>query len=326
MGKKYTHFVKTDRLAISILLKKGFSLREIAGEIGKSHSSLSREIKRNSVKGQYHPFKANHKARTKRRYSKYQGMKIVKNNDLRRYIDSRLKDFWTPESIAGRLKLKNDGKTVVSFKSIYKYLYSVHGQTLCNYLPHRRIKPKPRRKKKKDGRGQIKNRVSIRLRPEIVDKRGRFGDFEGDTAGKPKFMPQTLSVLVERQSLFLLVKKVQKLKYAVDGFKEMLNPYQNIVRSVTLDNGFENHRHGELNTNVFFCDPYCSWQKGLVENTIGRLRRFIPKKYNLKNLSNSRLTAIVNLMNNTPRKRLNYATPAEIFKEQRIKVTNDNTF
>ncbi len=91
MGKKYGHFTKTDRLAISILLKKGFSLRAIAREIRKSHSSLSREIRRNSVKGEYDPTKANHRARVKRKYSKYQGMKIVKNDDLRKYIDCRLK-------------------------------------------------------------------------------------------------------------------------------------------------------------------------------------------------------------------------------------------
>jgi len=316
MDKKYGHFTKTDRLAISILLKKGFSLREIAREIKKNHSSLSREIRRNSVKGEYDPIKADHQAYVKRKYSKYQGMKIVKNDDLRKYVNSKLKSSWTPESIAGRLKLENDGKSIVSFKSIYKYIYSVYGQSLGCFLPRQRIKPKPRRKTKQDKRGQIKNRVSIRLRPKIIDTRGRFGDFEGDTAGKPKFMPQTLSVLTERQSLFLLVKKVRKLKYAVDGFKELLNPYQNIVRSVTLDNGVENHRHGELNTNVFFCDPYCSWQKGLVENTIGRMRRFIPKKYNLKNLTDSRLTAIVNLMNNTPRKKLGYFTPREVFEKQ----------
>lgn len=325
MGKKYVHFGKSDRLTISILLKKGFSLRAIAGELKKNDSSLSREIRRNLVLGRYDPLKANHKARVKRQRSKYQGMKIVKDNNLRKYIEKKLQAGWTPENIAGRLKLKNQGKSVISFKSIYKYLYSVYGQDSCRHLPRQRIKPRKRRKKGKDTRGQIKDRVSIRLRPEIVAARGRFGDFEGDTAGKPKFMSQTLTVLVERQSLYLLIKKVPRLKNTVDGFKELLSPYRRIVKSVTLDNGFENHRHRELKTKIYFCDPFSSWQKPVVENSIGRLRRFIPKKFNLKNLSPSRLAAIVNAMNNTPRKRLNFATPREVFKQKLSENINHDT-
>ena len=131
---RYTHFSKTERLELSILLKKGYSLRAIAGELRKNPSSVSREIKDNSVNGEYDPHKADHKAYVKRKYSKYQGMKVNENRLLEEYIRRGLQQYWTPEEIAGRLELEH-GRSVISFTSIYKWLYSAYGQPLCVYLP-----------------------------------------------------------------------------------------------------------------------------------------------------------------------------------------------
>ena len=317
MSKNYKHFTQDVRDEISILLKKGYSHRDIAEAIGKDHSSVSREIRNNSTNGIYDPRKAQRKAKVKRLYSKYQGMKI-RDMGLEKYIEEKMaKKHWTPEQIAGRLKRKNEGETVVSAKSIYEYLYSPYGQHLCKHLTYKQYsKRRGQTRKRGWAGGGIKNRVFIDVRPDIVNERTRFGDFEADTLGTIKSDKEALTGMAERMSRYLLLKKVSRLKYAVDGFKKSLNPYQNAVQTVTLDNGVENHRHLELKTDTYFCHPYSSWEKGTVENLFGRLRRFIPKKKSLKSYSPEKISAIMDIMNNTPRKCLGYRTPTEVFNEQ----------
>src|SRR3989338_5922792 len=131
----YQHFKQSDRDEISILLKKGYSHRQIAEAIRKNHSSVSREIKANSVRGAYDPRKAELKARRKRQLSKYQGMKISNQHDMEVQIALGLMAGWTPEEISGRAAYLKGGQAVISAKSIYKFCYSVRGQYLCRYLP-----------------------------------------------------------------------------------------------------------------------------------------------------------------------------------------------
>lgn len=310
----YQHFKQSDRDEISILLKKGYSHREIADALGKDHSSVSREIKHHLTKGGYDPRMAGVKSRLKRRMSKYQGMKIADDPDLEIKVALGLMANWSPEEVAGRIAYLNNGEAVISAKSIYKFCYSKWGQYLCKYLPHKQYRPK-RRGVAKQARILIPNRISIDLRPRVVDERKRFGDFEGDTLGRPKHENETFVGAVERRSLYLLGCKVARLKYSMDGLKSVLSPYQKIVQSVTLDNGVENIRHKELNVKTFFCDPYSSWQKPIIENTLGRLRRFIPKRASLANYTQEQISAIIEMMNNTPRKKLGYRTPKEVFNE-----------
>jgi len=316
--KQYTHFNKDNRNEISILLKKGYSHQDIADVVGKDHSSITREINNHSVNGEYNPDKAQHKARIKRLYSKYQGMKIVENISLDKYLKKKMKEFWTPEQIAGRWNKKkhrdkNEKKIIISVPSIYKYLYSSHGQSLCRYLPSRRYHPKKRNGRIKLKKAMIPNRVSIHLRPEAANQRLEFGHFEGDTLGRIKSDQEAITGLIERISRKVFLEKVARLRYAIDGFKKRLNPCHNIAESVTLDNGVENVRHEELNLSTYICDPYSSWQKGSVENTFLRLRRFIPKKESLRNYSAKDISRIEKIMNSTPRKCLNWETPNEVF-------------
>lgn len=314
--KKYKHFTSDERLEISILLNKGYSQRDIAGALGKNHSSVSREIKRNSVKSQYYPDKAQHKARVKRLYSKYQAMKIIDNPNLEKYIQKKLVKDWTPEQIEGRLKHINSGKTIISFKTIYKYLYTVQGQRFCfinDLKQYRRYGRKRRKYKSQKRKEYIKNRIFIDKRPEIINQKLRIGDFEGDTMGRPKSSSsQTLTVLHDRKSRFTLAKKVPALKYSVEGFKDLLEPISS-VESLTLDNGLENARYQELNIPTYFCNPYSPWEKGAVENVIQRLRRYIPKRSDLKDYTNQQISGIINQMNDTPRKCLQFRTPREVF-------------
>ena len=130
--------------------------------------------------------------------------------------------------------------------------------------------------------------------------------------GRPKrASPQTLVVLRERKSRYILARKVRRLKYSMDGFKELLSGIP--VRSVTFDNGVENVRHRELGVSTYSCHPYSSWEKGQVENGIEAIREYIPKGSDLAHYSNSLISAIVNRINDTPMKCLNYQTPREVF-------------
>lgn len=310
---RYTHFSKTERLEISVLLKRGYSAREIGRALGKHHSSVSREIKLNSVNGEYDPQKANHKAYVKRKYSKYQGMKVNKTRWLKEYIRRGLQQYWTPEEIAGRLSFEH-GRSVISFKSIYKWLYSVHGQPLCAYLPSKQYRPR-KRKSKKQEKVLIPNRVSIEERPKIINQRLRCGDFEGDTLGVPKGSLETLAGIADRKSRYFLAKKIARIRYAVDGFKRLSSSLIHLY-SFTFDNGVENIRHQELRVSTFFCHAYASWEKGTIENSFLRLRRFIPKKSRLNDYSDKDIAAICDIMNNTPRKCLGWKTPKEVFEEQ----------
>jgi IS30 family transposase len=145
----YTHFSRAERLELAVLRKKGYAIRDIANVLRRSPSSVSRELRSGSVKGVYDPHKAQQKARVRRLYSKYQGMKVRERPELEQYIQKRLMRGWTPEQIAGRLREAHGGKTVVTAKTIYKWLYSVYGQSWCRYLPSRRYRRRKRRGKKR---------------------------------------------------------------------------------------------------------------------------------------------------------------------------------
>lgn len=312
MGK---HFNLSIRMELSILLQKNYSYRDINPVIKKSASAISREVKNNSVNGKYDPLKANLKARHRRKYSKYQGMKIRDNHEIQEYVEERLKAGWSPEQIDKYMQRANSGKTVISFKAIYNYCYSSYGQRFCKYLKHKRYKPKPKGKKKPK-RELIPNRVFIDFRPKAVDRRNRFGDWEGDTLGAIKTDQTKIFGLVERKTRYIMLAKVLKLKYAMDGCKALARPYHDIFKTLTLDNGVENVRYQELGIKTYFCHPYSSWEKPVIENSFGRLRRFIPKKTSLRNYTKKDITDIVNKMNNTPRKCLNWKTPEEVFQHE----------
>jgi len=313
---KYTHFSRLDRLELSILLNRGYSFRDIAKSLKKDHSSISREVRNNSLNGRYDPDRAQIKAVKKRAKSKHWGMKIKNEPDLEKYVTDRIKGFWSPEEIAGRIKNIDTQVKYVSAPSIYKYLYSRHGQYLHSYLSSGRWRKRKRYGLKGPKKPKIPNRVSIEARPLIVGQRTRFGDFEGDTLGRIRADEEVISGLVERLSRYIFLGKEPGLKYAVDGFKKQLSPYQNVIETLTLDNGTENARYEELDINTFFCHPYCSCEKATMENSFGRLRRFIPKGTSLRDYSREDIRRFAELMNNTPRKCLNYRTPKEVFEEQ----------
>lgn len=167
--------------------------------------------------------------------------------------------------------------------------------------------------KKKDSNYRIPNRISISQRPEKINNLSEFGHLEGDTLGKPKRHPHTLVGIVERISRKVFFNKVYRLKYSISGFNKLLNPHRKIFKSLTLDNGRENIRHQELGIKTYFCHPYSSWEKGSIENSFKRLRRFIPKGTPIENYTTKQIKHFADIMNNTPRKCLNWKTPNEVF-------------
>ena len=219
---------------------------------------------------------------------------------------------WSPKTIAGRLYLERG----ISIKAdtIYKYLYSAYGQPLCKYLKYKRYKKK-KRKNIKSKREIIKDRIFIDERPEFINHRLGFGDFEGDTMGRPRHASQqTLVVLRERLSRKIFAVKAPRLKYTIEGFKTLLKGVP--IFSLTLDNGVENIRYKELNIPTYFCHPYSSWEKGSVEQGIGLIREYIPKKADLKDYSHKEIRIIIEKINNTPMECLGYLTPNEVFEQQ----------
>ena len=307
---KYTHFSREERLELSILISKKYSLRSIAKAINRSHSSISRELRRNEANGSYDANKADKKAETKRKHSKYQGMKVVDNSEIESYVIQNIQKDWSPENIAGRFNFEKGDKWIGK-DAIYKYLYSSYGNRYCRFLKYKRFK-KSTRSRLGNKREMIKDRVFIDERPTIINKRVRFGDFEGDTMGRPqKASPETLVVLRERLSRRIFGVKVKKLNQTIKGFKKILQGTK--PKSLTLDNGVENMKFKELGIKTYFCHPYHPWEKGSVEQGILVIRNYIPKKSDLKYFPQNKIDDILMKINSTPMKCLGFKTPDEVY-------------
>jgi IS30 family transposase len=310
--KRYGHIKKAERSEIAILLKKGYSYGDIAGVLSRNKGTISREIKRNSTNGVYDPDKAEHKARVKRLYSKYQGMKVVGNKELRNYVEEKMKEDWSPEEISGRIKEEDRQIKYISPKGIYKFVYSVYGRRLGKHLAYRgKKKSQPRVKATK-----LAGRIFIDQRPKIIDKRKRFGDWEGDFIVSGKSGKGVLLVLHERKSRYALIKKIVSLnmKTAYQYIFEMTGGI--VINTLTLDNDIIFRKHEELSriigVPVYFCHPYHSWEKGGVENTNKLVRRYIPKGSDISKYSDEYIQMIQEKLNSRPRKCIRYKTPKEI--------------
>jgi len=311
--RSFRHLNQSDRDRIEALLKSSHKQEEIAGILSFDAGTISREIKKRKRKnGIYQATTAQHKADVKRSLSKYRGMKIEKYPELRQYIISELKDYRSPDEIAGRLK-KNRVNPRIGTNAIYKWLYSCWGQAYCKYLCTKRHRKRKQQKKTK--REMIPNRISIELRP----KQGEHG--EGDIFVSPvKTGVQRSGAIVCVPSSKLLVgNMIENKKPAV-----MKQAIQKIIPGIfiddlTLDNGIENKDHEQFGINTYFTDPHSPWQKPHVENNIGLLRRwFIPKKTDLRNVSEEQFQDYLHILNNKYRKSLGYCSAYEVSVEHGI--------
>jgi IS30 family transposase len=322
----YTHLTEKDRYVISHLRSAKFSLREIARRLGRHHTSISREIKRNGPTYSpdavywYHftqPVAAQRR-RQARSHHRQSNLSLVK------YVDEKLRLDWPPEAIAARLRLDypNDESKRISHETIYRWAYldASQGGDLHTHL-RRRHKKRRRQTRYGSGRRFIPGRVSIDQRPVIVATRERFGDWEGDTVEGAKGTG-CLATHVERKSRYLMAAKLADKKAATmnaQSIKCFWRIPRTMRQTLTVDNGKEFSKFKELESKtglkVYFADPYAAWQRGTNENTNGLLRHYFPKGINFQSVSEEELDLIVKKVNHRPRKCLDYRTPYEVFNQ-----------
>lgn len=306
---KFKNLSSAERIEIGILKSREYSIREIAGEMERSPNTISYELRKNMVSGEYDPKKANDKSRLRKRMRKLQWMKIEKIRELKRYIIAGLEKKWNPDEISGRMKLEKK-PFQVSKNSIYRWLYSVRGQRYCHLLYSKRHYRKPRRVSKK--RTLIPNRVDISRRSRGAENRTRYGHWEKDAVVSRVGVSASLAVAEERKSRLVTARKVKNMS-PVDheqATRKMLENKKTL--SITRDNGIENTHHEKTSAPSFFCEPYSSWQKGGIENANKLIRSFFPKGTNFRLVTQTEVDHAVEIINNKPRKILKYKTALEV--------------
>ena len=331
MGKHYGHFSLEERCQVAELHQAGHSIQQIAAALDRSPSSISRELKRNrGVQVGYKPTYAQEQAAARR----WKGSRLERNAELRDLVLDRLKGGWSPEQIAGWLA-RSKAVTRISHESIYRFIYDQIRRTndgsWRHYLPRAKGKRGQRRRTSRSSVSLIKGRVSIALRPPEVERRGTFGHWEADLM---LFTAPGQAILVsqERKSRALLSAR-QPGKAALPTAARLLAWFTAIDprlrKSITFDNGTEFAQHlllvDQLDVQTYFCDPHSPWQKGTIENAIGRLRRFLPRTTDISTIDDDALNACIAAYNNTPRKCLGFQTPAEVLLAQLLHFKCEST-
>ena len=313
----YTQLTREQRYQIYALMKAGHNQTRIAILVGCHKSTISRELRRNRGQKGYRPYQADELAYD-RQCDAYRSRIAWQTWQQ---VERLLRQEWSPEQIAGRLKLEK--QPTVSHECIYLYVYADkrRGGTL-----HRHLRSQKKQRKRYGEyirRGQIPNRTSIDKRPQIVASKGRFGDWEADTIVGARHKGGILSV-VERKSKLTRLRKL-----ATKGATEMkdnsialLAPLAAKVHTITVDNGKEFCNHELIATGlqarIYFAHPYASWERGLNENTNGLVRQYFPKKHDFARITNAEVQRVAELLNNRPRKTLGYRTPNEVFFKERF--------
>jgi transposase, IS30 family len=318
----YKHITSFQRNELSAFLRVDLKQKDIAKLLNKTPSAICQELKRNYTNNNvcYDARIAKQKTKSRRIKANSRFKKIENNEWLKVYIIKHIKKYWSPEQISGRLKIyyPNDTSKHIGKDSIYKYIYNER-KDLVKYLRcqkgkyRRRYGTRIREKKREE---QKKRRIDTR--PEIIEKRSRIGDWEGDTiVGKDK---SHILTHVDRKSGYGLADKLERglaeltRKTTEERFK---NVPKKKKHTITYDNGstFSEHNLTERNTGmiIYFAHPYSSWERGTNENFNGLLRQFFPKKSSFTKITQGDIDRAIRLINNRPRKRLNYKTPTEMF-------------
>lgn len=327
MGQCYGQLSLEERVEIYRLHADGRSQNQIASALDRAPSTISRELRRNSRPtkvwpGGYEPVRAQQLAERRRQWDGR--FKLARQTDLRNSVGKSLAMGHSPEQIAGRLA-RQHGRVIISHESIYRFIYHRAAQKDSWYrlLPrHKRARGRQRR----ISASFIKQRRSITERPAEAQGREVAGHWEAD------FMlfarcGQGLLVLHERQTRFSMVRQPvdrKAVRTARTIARQLDKLPQAMRKTISFDNGnefAEHHRlHKTLGIQTFFCDPHSPWQKGGVENSIGRLRRSLPRKTDLSLITAATLQRHVQRLNDTPRKCLDFQTPAEAFSKLKSTV------
>lgn len=328
--KGYQQLTLAEREIIHGMLLQGKTLRSIGKKLRRSHTSISRELRRNIkygneyFKNEYLPCKAQKLADKRKVQQRYKAP--LKSPRIFLYVRKHLRDDgWSPEVIAGKLRLDHP-ELSICHETIYQYIYSKKTKTRGMHLEQHLVLGRKKRMKQ-NGRSvrrqsKIPEAVSIDLRPKIVARRRQIGHWETDNVIGKQTDKTALSVTVERVTRVTVITKLPDRKAATKttALTNRLGNYANVLRkTLTADNGSENTNHqaitADLGMKVYFCHAYHSWEKGTVENTNGRIRRYIPKGVSIDLLPNEYITALEDKLNSTPRKCLQYLTPYEMMQK-----------
>ncbi len=314
MKKSYTHLTQGERYQIYAYKKAGYSNSDIANMLGRHVSTIKRERSRNMGQKGYRPQQA-HSFAQERHQMKPKAIKMTE--EMQQHIRERLALEWSPEQIQGRLLTDDDSS--VCPKTIYDFIArdKANGGDLYKHMRHKKYR---QRTGKPDPRGQIRDRVGIEERPDIVDQKERIGDWEADTViGKGH--QGVLVTLSERVSKLNLIAHVpsKHAEVVTQAMIEMLTPYRNDLHTITFDNGkeFAFHRRvaKALDVKTYFARPYHSWERGLNENHNGLIRQYLPKGQPLDKVTKEQVVEIQTRLNQRPRKLLGFRTPEEVYTE-----------
>jgi transposase, IS30 family len=312
------HLTAAQRGNIETLLQENYTNKDIALKLGRSPSSIGREIKKGlDGSGNYLAWVAQVAYETNRKRCKQiPRLDHPANHKLRGWIVSCLQKGWDPSMICGRLRAEGFGAGVCAetiYGWIYKSAYAI-AEKLYQYLSQgkkRRTKHKGRSSQK----SKIPNRVSIHERPTIVDQKGRVGDWEGDSVVYTH--KHAINTLNERVSSLVAFTKLSRKTAQLTAEAVIAKLCQYIAHTITFDNGSEFTQHGlitkTLGIDVYFADSYSSWQRGANENSNRQLRAYLPKRSDIRDLTQEELDDIAWELNNKPRRRLLWHTPQEVY-------------
>ena len=305
---------EADRAVLAQLLQQKMKKVEIARRLGVHRSTIYRELKRNTGPVGYIYQEAQQRTDTRRWCQR--PVRKMDRPEVRKYVCGMLKEFWSPDQIAGRSRLGRGLTPIVpiSRQTIYNWI-DKQGRDRAAWRGCLRF-GRPRRRRPENA-GRLPRAVSIEGRPPVVDHRRRYGDWEGDTIVGCGHQGGLVS-LVERKSGFTLLSRVgdrQAATVRIATKSRLAVLPSHLRRTMTFDNGKEFAEHEALAMQVYFAHPYCAWERGTNENTNGLVRQYAPKGTNLKALSHRSVAAIESSLNDRPRKRLDYLTPREVLQK-----------
>lgn len=318
MSNEFTFY---ERQKLEYLLRTEQSLRNISKVMRRTHTILSREIRRNGDNRRKYRADTAQRLFEKRKHGKHRG-KLDKYPELKTWVFEGLKKEWSPDVIAGKLKNEKKTKQTISHESIYHYIYNKDGRYEGWYKYLRQGKSKRQKRHiRKSGKLRIPERKSIHERPIYIAERKRYGDWESDSVIFSK-QKTVLSVQSERKSKLIRMRKVAN-KTAEETTNALVKTAESIPKelflSITFDNGGEGAGHTEIKkeygVETYFCDPFASWQKGGVENANKLIRHYLPRKTDMSQLTDRDIYDIQEKLNNRPRKCLNYQTPNEVINK-----------
>lgn len=314
MNRKYTQLTDAQRYQIEAYLKAGMTKKFITDQLQIDRTTLYRELKRNSSKrGVYRATKA--QSFCDERKERYGRNRKFNKSQEKKIIHWLNREQWSPKQIVGHCH--KESIDMVSHERIYQYIRAdkTKGGLLYKQLRHRL-----KHRKRFVGRHMpIKDRIPISQRPDCINNKERFGDWEIDTIiGKNH--KGAIVTIVERKTAFFMMRKLDNGKDAnglATQLIDMLLPYKDAVLSITSDNGGEFAQHKtiseKLQTEFYFANPYASWERGLNEYTNKLIRQYIPKGTDFKTLTNKKITEIQHKINRRPRENLNFETPKKQF-------------